>query len=167
MKVCVFPVAERGFGAKPLALQAAATQARHLRGGPGLVEKDQPVRFKPHSWLPRGRPLLACLPDVGPILFAGQQRFFEAVAVANEPTRDRGGIGPCARGGHQFGRQLRHSDIVLLGDAGQQKRSMRIELSVLMAGWLAKSRTAPRTRSFRRNNALGLRSKAAEGQDRM
>jgi hypothetical protein len=26
--------------------------------------------------LPRGRPLLACLPDVGPILFAGQQRFF-------------------------------------------------------------------------------------------
>ena len=70
------PVAERGFGAKPLALQAAATQARHLRGGPGLVQKDPPVRFKPHSWLPRGRPLLACLPDVGPILFAGQQRFF-------------------------------------------------------------------------------------------
>ena len=46
------------------------------RGGPGLVQKDQPVRFKPHSCLPRGRPLLACLPDVGPILFAGQQRFF-------------------------------------------------------------------------------------------
>jgi hypothetical protein len=31
------PMAERDFGAKPLTLQAAATQARHLRGGSGLV----------------------------------------------------------------------------------------------------------------------------------
>ncbi|MGH6936989.1 MAG: hypothetical protein ACRED2_12580, partial [Methylocella sp.] len=30
----------------------------------------------------------------------------------------------------QFGRQLWHGDIVLLGDAGQQKRPLRIELSV-------------------------------------
>jgi hypothetical protein len=59
---------ERGLG--------AATQARHLRGDSGLVQENQPVRFKPHPWLPRGRPLLARLPDVGPILFAGQQCFF-------------------------------------------------------------------------------------------
>src|SRR6266480_4300292 len=95
---------------------------------PRLVSRcrDQPVRFKPHPWLPRGRPLLARLSDVGPILFAGQQRFFDAVAVADEPARDRGGISPCARGGSEFGRQLWHGDIVPLGDAGQQKRPMRI-----------------------------------------
>jgi|SRR3984885_1396048 hypothetical protein len=39
--------------------QAAASQARHLGGRSGLVQKDQPVRLKPHDRLARQGPFLA------------------------------------------------------------------------------------------------------------
>ena len=70
------PMSERRLGAQPLALQAAAAQARHLGGGSGLVDEDQPMRLKPHPRLALGLPFLARLADVGTILLAGQQRFF-------------------------------------------------------------------------------------------
>src|ERR1700733_15545874 len=47
---------------------------------------------------------------------------FEAIANADEPTRKRGGIDLLAGCGGQFGRQLRHGDVGLLGDLLQKKR---------------------------------------------
>src|ERR1700733_5713180 len=38
-------VSERDFRKQPLLPQAAASQARHLGGRSGLVQKDQPVRI--------------------------------------------------------------------------------------------------------------------------
>jgi hypothetical protein len=139
MKVCVFSrrtrsvrpaMPKRGFGAKTLAPRAAAAQARHLRGGSSLVQENQSVRFKPHLRLPHNRPFFARLSDVGAILFAGHQRFFEAIAVADQPTRERGGIGPNANGMLKRARQLRHGDVLLLGHAAQKKLTMRIKLGV-------------------------------------
>ena len=57
-------------------LCAAATQARHLGAGAGLVNEDEPVSFEPHLRLTLGEPFIARLPDVGSILLAGQQSFF-------------------------------------------------------------------------------------------
>ena len=70
------PMAERRLGAQPLALWAAAAQAGHLGGRSGLVEKDQPMRLKPHARLACGCPFLARGFDVGAILLARQQGFF-------------------------------------------------------------------------------------------
>ena len=70
------PVSERDFRKQPLPPQAAASQARHLGGRSGLVQKDQPVRLKPHDRLARQGPFLARLLDVGPIMLAGPQSFF-------------------------------------------------------------------------------------------
>jgi hypothetical protein len=70
------PVSERDFRKQPLPPQTAAPQARHLGGRSGLVQKDQPVRLKPHDRLARQGPLLARLLYVGPIMLAGPQSFF-------------------------------------------------------------------------------------------
>ena len=43
---------------------------------PGLVQKDQPVRLKPHDRLARQGPFLARLLYVEPIMLAGPQSFF-------------------------------------------------------------------------------------------
>jgi hypothetical protein len=59
-----------------LTLQATAAQARHLGGGCGFVEEDQPVRLKPHLRLADAAPFLARLLDVGAVLLAGPQTFF-------------------------------------------------------------------------------------------
>ena len=71
------PVSERDFRKQPLPPQAAASQARHLGGRSGLVQKDQPVRLKPHDRLARQGPFLARLLYVGPIMLAGPQSFME------------------------------------------------------------------------------------------
>ena len=76
------PMAERGFGAAALAPQATSaqgasfSQARHFRGGSGLVEEDQPMRLEPHLGLALSPPFLSRLADIGAIAFAGQKRFF-------------------------------------------------------------------------------------------
>ena len=70
------PMPEGRLRAKPLTPQAAPAQARHLGSGPGLVEKDEPIRLKPHARLAGGGPFLARRFDVGAILLAGQQGFF-------------------------------------------------------------------------------------------
>ena len=70
------PVSERDFRKQPLPPPAAASQARHLGGRSGLVQKDQPVRLKPHDRLARQGPFLARLLYVGPIMLAGPQSFF-------------------------------------------------------------------------------------------
>jgi hypothetical protein len=54
-------MAERSFGAQALTLWATPVQARHLGGGSGFVEENQPMRFKPHPWLPRACPFFARL----------------------------------------------------------------------------------------------------------
>ena len=71
------PVSERDFRKQPLPPQAAASQARHLGGRSSLVEKDHPMRLKPHDRLARQGPFLARLLDVGPIAFAGDEGFME------------------------------------------------------------------------------------------
>ena len=70
------PMPERSFRPKTLTLGAAATQARHLGVGAGLVQEDQSVRLKAHLRLPLGHPFVTGLSDVGTILFAGLQGFF-------------------------------------------------------------------------------------------
>src|SRR3984885_14595328 len=66
-----------GLSKAALPPQAAASQARHLGGRSGLVQKDQPVRLRPNDRLARQGPFLARLLDVGPILLAGPQSFME------------------------------------------------------------------------------------------
>src|SRR5215212_9561540 len=62
--------------------------------------------------------------------------FFEAVALADEPARDRGGRDLGSKGG-QFSRELRHGEVALLSHAADQKLPMRIELGVApTALWL-------------------------------
>lgn len=45
------PMAEWRLGSQTVALQTAATQPRHLRGGASLIDEDQPIRLKPHPRL--------------------------------------------------------------------------------------------------------------------
>jgi len=70
------PMPESRLAAEPLALRAAAAQTGHFGCHSGLVEKDQPMRLKPHSRLACGGPFLARRFDVGTILLACQQSFF-------------------------------------------------------------------------------------------
>jgi hypothetical protein len=63
--------------------------------------------------------------------------FFETIAGANEPTRQRSGISLLAGRGGEFGGQFRHGDVGLLDDLRQKKRPMRLELGVApAAAWL-------------------------------
>ena len=70
------PMPEWCLRAKPLTLRAAPAQTGHLGSGSGLVEKDQPMRLKPHARLACGGPFRARRFDVGAILLACQQGFF-------------------------------------------------------------------------------------------
>lgn len=70
------PMSERGLGKQSLSLGAAAAQARHLGGRPGLVQEHQSVRLKPHAGLTRRAPFLPRLLDVGPVVLACPQSFF-------------------------------------------------------------------------------------------
>ena len=74
MKVCVFQCPNGTFESSlcPLRLR----QARHLGGRSGLVQKDQPVRLKPHDRLARQGPFLGRLLYVGPIMLAGTRSSF-------------------------------------------------------------------------------------------
>src|SRR3984957_3509897 len=56
--------------------------------------------------------------------------FFEAITVADEPARQRGGVGPNANGLLKVARQLRHGDVLLLGHTVQKELTMRIKLGV-------------------------------------
>ena len=67
---------ERRLAAEPLTLRAAAAQTSHFGCRSGLVEKDQPMRLKPHARPALGGPFLARRFDVGTILLARQQGFF-------------------------------------------------------------------------------------------
>ncbi|ESX98012.1 hypothetical protein X753_31720 [Mesorhizobium sp. LNJC399B00] len=91
---------------------------------------NTPMFLKPHPRLAFGPPLLPRLADVGTILLAGQQRFFEAIAVPDEPARDRGrsDLDACSSG--RFGGKLRHGDVILRGHAAKQERTMRVELGM-------------------------------------
>ena len=70
------PVAERRCCPQALAAGPAATQADHLGGGRGLVEKDQAMRLKPHTGLAMSPPEMALTLDVSAFALVGQQRFF-------------------------------------------------------------------------------------------
>ena len=70
------PMPERRLAAEPLTLQAAAAQTGHFGSRSSLVEKDQPMRLKPHSRRACGGPFVARRFDVGTILLARQQGFF-------------------------------------------------------------------------------------------
>jgi hypothetical protein len=67
-------VSERDFRKQSLPLQAVAARARHLGGRSGLVQKDQPVRLKPHDRLARRGPFLARLLYVGPTKVIGKRQ---------------------------------------------------------------------------------------------
>jgi hypothetical protein len=69
-------MAKRRLCAQPLALGRAVAQTGHFGCGSGLVDKDEPVRLKPHVRLARGGPFFARRFDGGAILLACQQSFF-------------------------------------------------------------------------------------------
>ena len=77
MKVCVFQCPNGTFESSLCPFGLRPSQARHLGGGSGLVQEDQPVRLKPHDRLARRGPFLARLLYVGPIMLAGPQSFME------------------------------------------------------------------------------------------
>src|SRR5580692_6583466 len=75
-KVCVFQCPKGALETSRRPLRLAAAQTRHFGRGSGLVQEDQPLRFKPHLRLAHARPFLARLFDVETILLAGPQSFF-------------------------------------------------------------------------------------------
>ncbi len=66
------PMSEWRLRSQSLPFETAAAQTCQLGGGPGLVDKNQAMRFKPHSWLALIDPGLAGFLDVWPVLFACQ-----------------------------------------------------------------------------------------------
>jgi hypothetical protein len=67
------PSAERRSGDQLAASPAPATERRHVRLGPSLVDEDQALGIKPSLIL---LPLLAPARDRRPQLLGGEQRFF-------------------------------------------------------------------------------------------
>lgn len=95
------PMSERRFCEEPLTFRATPAVARHLGRGSGAlraslpsgrIDEDQPLRLKPHLWLALICPFFARLDDVGPVLLAGPQSFFEAIAGSNEQRESAGGV---------------------------------------------------------------------------
>lgn len=70
------PVAEGRLHLEALALAGTASQPGHLGGGPGFIDKHQPLGALFHPRLAVGRPYPTPLDDVSAIGFARQQRFF-------------------------------------------------------------------------------------------
>jgi hypothetical protein len=70
------PMAKRHMHPESFAKRGSSSQARHLRRGAGLIDKDQTMRFKAHTRLTQPDPLIALLRDVGAFLLAGDQCFF-------------------------------------------------------------------------------------------
>ena len=59
--------------AQPFAAAAASMRARHVGGGPGFVDEDEPLRIEIELAL---KPGLAPLQDIRPVLFAGVRGLF-------------------------------------------------------------------------------------------
>lgn len=72
------PVSVRHSDPEPLTARAAAAPPRHVGGGPGFVDEDQPLRIEIELIL---EPLLAARQDVGTVLFAGMRRLFLSVIL--------------------------------------------------------------------------------------
>ena len=123
-------MAKGGLGAKALAPVAAFARAGHLGVGSRFVDEHQPMGLGPHLGLSFSLPRLARLAHVGPIAFAGLKAFFKAQTVADQPARQRGGVGFHSAGGLQFASQLRHADVVLLRHRAQEEDAVRVELAV-------------------------------------
>src|SRR5208282_4207859 len=100
------PMAKGGLGAKAFAPLAASARAGRLRVGSRFVDEDQPMRLGLHLGLPFSLPGLARLAHVGPTALAGLKAFFKAQAVADQPARQRGGVGFHSAGGMEFAGQL-------------------------------------------------------------
>ena len=64
---------ERSLVAQPLTPWGPAAQRRHIRLGPGFIDEDEAGGINPPTIL---QPLFASACDVGPVLFAGEQRLF-------------------------------------------------------------------------------------------
>jgi hypothetical protein len=127
MKVCVFQCPNVALGPR-----GSPSGSGHAGASSSWAVSS--MRLKRHLRLSQARPSRrACLTSA-PILFAGRQRFFEAIAAPDEPARDRGGIRPDAGGGCQFSRQLRHNNVVLPHNASQQKRAVELGMSPAAAG---------------------------------
>jgi hypothetical protein len=67
---------ERGTGFQALPLPCSPPQAGHLRGGRGLINENQPMRFLTHPGLTLRPPNLAILHDIIATDFGGQHCFF-------------------------------------------------------------------------------------------
>jgi hypothetical protein len=71
------PMPEGCLRTEPLAPRAAAAQTGHLGCGSGLVDEDEPMRFKPHVRLTWGGPFRARRFDVGAVLRARRKGFLK------------------------------------------------------------------------------------------
>ncbi len=130
-KVCVFQCPNGAFERSLWPFGLPPRRRVILVVVPGLVHEDQSVRLKPHVRSANAGPFFARLFDLGTVVLAGAQSFFEAIAGANEPTRQRSGISLLADRRGELGRQFRHGDVALLGNLRQKKRPMRFGLGAL------------------------------------
>ena len=128
MKVCFFQCPngafernQRPLGQRPrgrvIFVVVPVSSIKTRRCGSSRISGWRVVVQSSRAWLTSGR---SCS--------LARRVFFEAIAVANEPARQRSGIGPLAGRGGELGCQFRHGDVCLLGDKRQKKRPIRFEL---------------------------------------
>ena len=115
------PMAMCHLGDQPLAERAASMQSSHVRLGPGLVDKDQPLGI---NFALQPLPLLAASRHVMAILLAGVQCFFiaEAGAIEEMPHTVVADLDLALA---QFGQQLASGNIRLGRQPGADPVALR------------------------------------------
>jgi hypothetical protein len=76
MKVCVPQWPKGALALTRAPMRARPAKAGHLRRGPGLVKKDQPLDVLAHARLAGCRPFMPRFLHIGALGFGGQKCFF-------------------------------------------------------------------------------------------
>ncbi len=139
------PAAVRHLGNEPGAARCAAVAPGHIGLGPSLVDENQTPGVNPALIL---LPLGATIGDVGAVLLAGVEAFFEADPLALEEAPHRPVAGRRATFG-QFGDQAAQRQVRLLGDPRQQPFPLRQQHQLLPAAHPLGRRAAGRPPALR------------------
>ena len=133
------PVSERDFRKQPLPLRSLPRRRVILVVVPGLrpeISRWCCFRFT-IGWRVKVHSSRVCFLS-GRSCSLARRAYFEAIAGMRMSQRgSKAGSAFSRGGGGQFGRQLRHGDVGLLGDLLQKKRPMRFMLGVAAASPLA------------------------------
>jgi hypothetical protein len=135
----------RHLGNQAGAASAASVAAGHIGLGPGLIDEDQAPRIKPALIL---LPSSAAAGDVGPVLLAGMQAFFETHPYASKEPPHRA----VARRGatrRQLGHHTAQGEVRLLGNPRQQPPPLAFQQQRPPAAHLVGRRAAGRPVTLR------------------